>query len=150
MICVHAPAARKPLRHTGARCALALCALVAACHDPYGFGGLRPTFTASPDTVLAGDTVEVVFTLRNTTRYEQRIRSSMGCLFFIETLRGDEGVAWEGTNYGCAAAVTDFTISGGDSRHFVHEIAAVDARTGGLVPPGTYRVRTRMNATPTK
>lgn len=151
MIRVHASSTIKRPRHTGARYALALCTIVVACHDPYGFGGLRPTFVASPDTVFPGDTVDVVFTLRNTTRYQQRIRSSMGCLFFLETLRGNERVPWAGTNYACAAAVTDFTIAGGDSLHHVLQIVALDARTEGtrseeLVPPGAYRVRTRMNA----
>jgi hypothetical protein len=129
-----------------ALCALGLWAMTVACHDPYGVGGLRPAFVATPDTLFPGETVEVVFTLRNATRYPQTVTSSMGCLFFLETLRGDENVPWVGTDYGCAAMVTDFVIPARDSLHTVHSITAVDARTAAWVPAGTYRIRTRMSA----
>jgi hypothetical protein len=58
--------------------AVTLCALVAlaACDNPTGFRGLQPSFEASPDTVVSGDPVELVFTLRNGTPYTMTITSS--------------------------------------------------------------------------
>jgi hypothetical protein len=130
---------------------LGICAMALACNDPLGFGGLRPTFVASPDTVVAGDTIEVSLTLHNATRYPRTIRSSYGCLFFLETIRGEEPVPWEGTNYACALAITDFTIPPGDSLLGAHRLVAAEIGTVGngseeVLPPGAYRIRTRMNA----
>jgi hypothetical protein len=123
-----------------------------ACRDPFGPGGpLEPTIVASSDTVAVGDSVMVVFTLRNATPYARRIRSTAGCLYHLETLRGEEFVSWEGTDYLCTSAITYFTILPGDSLHYVHTLVAAERgaavnRPEGALRPDTYRIRARMNA----
>ena len=126
---------------------IATCSTSLACTDPLGADDPRLTFDASPDTVLAGDTVDLVFTLRNRTRYPVTVRSSAGCLFFLETLKDGEPVPWKGTDYACTAAITDFEIPAWDSLHFVHRLVAAPAGgpAGGGVPAGTYRIRALMN-----
>lgn len=136
--------------YPGLKVGLAVCALgtFMACIDLTGLRGLQFTFEASPDTVAPGDSVDLVFTLRNHTRYAMTIRSSYGCLFFLESLRGDEPVYWQGMDYGCAAAFTNYTILPGDSLHWVQELVAAEAGGTGSppLPAATYRIRTRMNA----
>jgi len=120
--------------------------LAAACGAPTGLDGLQAVLRAVPDTVEQGGAVQVEFTLRNTTGTERVIRSSYGCLFFLQTLRGDEPVSWDGSDYACAAAITDFRIAPRDSLHWLHTIVARPSYTADTLPTGTYRIRTRMNA----
>jgi hypothetical protein len=120
--------------------------VAAACGEPTGLDGLEAVFRAVPDSVEPGGAVQVAFTLRNTTGTERVIRSSSGCLFFLRTLRGDEPVSWDGSGYGCAAAITDFRIAPRDSLHWLHTIFARPSNTADTLPAGTYRIRTRMNA----
>ncbi len=142
------PSIRKmPKLHVAA--ALGAAAFVAlACAGSLEPGDLPPpSFLARPDTVLPGDTFKIVFALRNPTGDTLVIHSAYGCLFFLESFRGDEPVAIQGTTYACTANFRTFKIAPADSLHFVLELVAVlaNARPAQL-PPGTYRIRTRMNA----
>lgn len=127
---------------------ISLATAASACHDPLGVGGVRVSFDASRDTVLPGDTVEVVFTLRNRTISSLTIRSSAGCLYFLEVRMSGESVPWKGSDYLCTAAITRFTIAPGDSLRYVHQLVAVEAGTTAETPvaPGSYVIRARMNS----
>lgn len=124
-----------------------------ACDDPVGAGGLPPpSFLARPDTVAPGDTFAVVFTLLNPSRDTVTIASAYGCLFFLEVFNGPDPVSMYGAAYACTAAFRTFEVPPQDSLHVVHALVAARASpqppygAGAPLPPGTYRIRTRMNA----
>ena len=127
--------------------ALLVCfALTASgCREPTKSLGLpSPTLQAQPDTVTPGDTFRLTFVLRNPGWHSVTITSSSGCLFFLESFRDQEPAAMDGTLYYCTTMITSFTLAPGDSLQIVHSIVA--AVGGAPLPPGTYRIRTRMNA----
>jgi hypothetical protein len=125
---------------------LSLLAATAACDDLLG-PEPNPSFRASPDTVVAGDTVRVTFTFRNGMPYPVTIRSSSTCLFVLIALLRDEPAPWRGTNYACGAAITDFVIPPRDSIHEVHTLVAAREAfdPGPPLPAGTYRIVARMH-----
>lgn len=125
---------------------LAACTVATSCDDPLGPQS-NPSFLAVPDTVVAGGTVRVTYTLRNDMLYPVTIRSSQGCLFHLETFLGKDRVPWQGTDYDCAQMVTDFTVLPRDSLHVVHVLVAAEAGApaGTVLPGATYRIRARMN-----
>jgi hypothetical protein len=123
------------------------------CHEPTGSGQLPPpSFLAQPDTLVPGDTFEVVFTLHNPTRDTVVITSAYGCLFFLQVFRGPDPVSMEGASYVCTAAVRTFEVPPGDSLQLVRTLVAAQPNpsapygAGAPLPAATYRIRTQMNA----
>jgi len=132
---------------------LGCLALTLGCRQPAALDALPPpTFLAQPDSVAAGDTFAVVFTLRNPTPSTVTITSASGCLFFLQVFHETDQVDMEGASYFCTAAIRTFEVAPGDSLHFVRNLVAAQPNPsppygpGAPLPVGRYRIRTQMNA----
>ena len=136
-----------PLPLTHLPTALLACFALTAfgCREPtMSFGLPSPSFQAQPDTVAPGDTFRLAFVLRNPGTRSVTITSSYGCLFFLDSFRGQDRTTLDGTLYYCTTVISSFTLNPGDSLQIVRNIVA--AAGGAPLPLGTYRIRTRMNA----
>ena len=131
---------------------------VVACSSPTGPGavvdtvvahGLRLTLSAVPETVMVGDSFRVGFSLTNVTNLPVKITTSYTCLFFLVTFRGESSFPLQGSGYACGAAFTDHVYAAGDSIGWSLWLRAAPALADSMAAtfgPGTYTVRTQMNA----
>ena len=131
-----------------------ICVTAGGCDSPTASRGapFQPlTLRSEPDTVAPGDTFFVVFTLRNPSRDTQTVRSAMGCLYFLESLVGEQTVFLRYIMYYCTAMPLTFQIPPRDSLQQIHRLVAEVQNPEppydwGPAPSGIYRIRTRMNA----
>lgn len=109
--------------------------------------GLHVGLTVAPDTVAQGGAFDATLTVTNRTAGTIRVTTAHGCLATPHVMREGRRVPFEGSGYGCTAAITTHTFAPGESRSQRWEMRAelyaehpgdVD---GQQAPSGDYLVR---------
>ena len=107
--------------------------------------------TVEPGSVARGGAFDATLTVTNETADTIRVTTAHGCLATPHVMRGETRVPFEGSWYGCTAAITTHTFAPGESRIRRWEMRAVlyaehpgDA-DGRPAPGGIYSVRAEFD-----
>ena len=149
-----------PIRRTTLLLAVALCT---GCEsDVLGparvLEGLPPELqvelTIEPAVVATRGAFTAQLTVTNTSTHEVEVVTAHGCLAIPHVMRGDTRVPFEGSWWGCTAAITTHVFAPGETRTQVWEMHAElyaehpGDRDGVPAPPGMYRVRAEFDTYP--
>jgi len=90
--------------------------------------------------VRVGESIAVTARIENLLDREMVLTSSCTSALDVRVSRGDDDVAFEGTENGCGFAITDFPVEARGALVRTREVRAMLA-TGGSPAPGVYRIR---------
>lgn len=113
--------------------------------------GLRVELTVEPAILAPHAPFVVRLTVTNTTVREVKIVTAHSCLVLPHVMQGETRVPFEGSLWGCFAAITTHVFAPGETRTMEWEMraelyAANPGDTDGApAPPGTYRVRAEFD-----
>lgn len=106
--------------------------------------GLHLRLTIQPDSIRAGDSFSPRISIENPTSDSVTLTSSAGCIAFVGVYAGnDRHGEFEGTNFACTAAITNFVVPPHDSIITVWPLRAGDA--DGPAQSGRYKFRVGFN-----
>lgn len=115
---------------------------------------LRVELTVEPAVVAPGGPFTARLTITNTAPGEVEVVTAHGCLAIPHVLRNETRVPFEGSWWGCTAAITTHVFAPGETRTQVWEMRAAlyaenpGDRDGAPAPPGVYRVRAEFDTYP--
>jgi hypothetical protein len=113
--------------------------------------GLRVELTIDPATVAPHAAFTARLSVTNTTMRELTVVTSHGCLVIPHVMRGDIRIPFEGSWWGCTAAITTHTFAPGETKTRVWEMRAAlyaeqpGDEEGAPAPRGAYFVRAEFD-----
>lgn len=113
--------------------------------------GLEVTLTVAPDQVAQHAPFSAELRVTNTTADTLRVVTAHGCLAIPNVLRDGERVPFEGSWWGCTAAITTHVFPPGETRSHTWQMRAeLYAEHAGDVerapaPRGTYWVQAEFD-----
>lgn len=113
--------------------------------------GLRVELTVEPAIVSPHRAFTARLTVTNTTPREVEVVTAHSCLVIAHVMRGETRVPFEGSSWGCYAAITRHVFAPGETRTLVWELRAElyaehpGDTDGAPASPGVYRVRAEFD-----
>lgn len=121
----------------------------------HGLDGLPPELrvelTVEPAVVAPRGAFTVRLTVANTSAHEVEVVTAHGCLAVPHVMRNETRVPFEGSWWGCTAAITTHVFAPGGTVTREWEMRAElyaenpGDRDGAPAPPGVYRVRAEFD-----
>jgi hypothetical protein len=137
--------------------ALTACVLDIAGPQPVTDGlpeGLRVELTVEPGEVAQHEAFSVHLSVTNTTSHIIEVVTAHGCLAIPHVRRNGERIPFQGSWWGCTAAITTHTFAPGETWSRTWEMRAeLYAEHPGEVdgvpaPKGTYHVQAEFDTLP--
>lgn len=116
--------------------------------------GLQVQLTVEPSVVAPDAPFAATLSVTNTTSQELRVTTAHGCLATPHVMRGDRRFPFEGSWWGCTAAITTHVFPAGETRsHSWNMRAQLYAEypgdtDGAPAARATYRVRAEFDTYP--
>ena len=113
--------------------------------------GLRVELTVEPAFVSVYEPFTVRLDVTNTTTSELKVVTAHGCLTIPNVMRNETRIPFEGSWWGCTAAITTHVFAPGETRTRVWEMRAQlyaehpGERDGAPAPPGVYVVQAEFD-----
>lgn len=113
--------------------------------------GLRVELVVEPAVITAHAPFTARLSVTNTTTRELTVVTAHGCLAIPHVMRSGTRVPFEGSWWGCTAAITAHVFAPGEVRTRVWEMRAQlyaehpGDKDGAPVPPGVYRVQAEFD-----
>lgn len=116
--------------------------------------GLEVSLVVEPEAVGPHQPFTVRFAAANPTSDPIRITTSHGCLVLPGVYRDGRRIPFQGSAWGCTAAITTHVFAPGETKSVTWEMRAElyaenpGEREGAPAPAGIYRVRAEFDVPP--